>query len=212
MWAGQGGPTQRRVAAYPFSGELGARYPVEATKRLSQLANQHEPLTTMAFARLFATLATQEGDAVVVLGELRRRMADKTDKQSADLVMDTVIELVSARDLRSGRPAVAVFLQDNPGVPTISGRSGRGPCTCALGVTAPSGRWSAQPRRSPSLRSGSKRNRSRLSRRTIWRDLLAPRSEENCRKPSASHSGSTSCGGPRPTAAKSGARAPEQRF
>jgi hypothetical protein len=114
VWAGQGGPTQRRVAAYSFSGELGARYPVEATKRLSQLANQHEPLTTMAFARLFATLATQEGDAVVVLGELRRRMADKTDKQSADLVMDTVIELVSARDLRSGRPAVAVFLLDNP--------------------------------------------------------------------------------------------------
>jgi hypothetical protein len=115
LWAGQGVPTQRRVAAYSFSGELGARYPVEATKRLSQLADQYEPLTTMAFARLFATLATQDGDAVVVLTELRRRMADKKDRRSADLVLHTVIELLSARDLRSGRPAVAVFLQDNPG-------------------------------------------------------------------------------------------------
>lgn len=115
LWAGQGGPAQRRLAAYSFSGELGARYPIEATKRLSLLADQHEPLVSLAFARLFATLAAQGGDAFVVLRELRRRMADKTDRRSADLVLDTVIELVSARDFRSGRPAVAVFLQDNPG-------------------------------------------------------------------------------------------------
>jgi hypothetical protein len=115
LWAGQGPPTQRRLAAYAFSGELGALYPIEAAKRLSQLADQNEPLTTLAFARLFATLATQGGDAVVVLGVLRRRMADKTDRRSADLVLETVVGLVSARDFRSGRPAVTVFLQDNPG-------------------------------------------------------------------------------------------------
>jgi hypothetical protein len=114
MWAGQGSSTQRRLAAYVFSGELGARYPVEATKRLSQLADQKQPLVTLAFARLFATLAAQEADAVVVLRELRRRRADKTDRQSTDLLMQTIAELVSARDYRSGRPAVVVFLQDNP--------------------------------------------------------------------------------------------------
>jgi hypothetical protein len=115
VWAGQGPPTQRRLAAYAFSGELGARYPIEATKRLSQLADQSEPVTSLAFARLFATLATQGGDAVVVLSQLRRRMVDKADRRSADLVLEAVVELVSARDFRSGRPAVAVFLQDNPG-------------------------------------------------------------------------------------------------
>jgi hypothetical protein len=115
QWAGQGPRTQRELAAYAFSGELGARYPVEATKRLGQLADQREPLVTLAFARLFATLAMQGGDAVVVLRELRRRMADKTDRRSADLVLETVVELLSVRDFRSGRPAVAVFLKDNPG-------------------------------------------------------------------------------------------------
>ena len=69
----------------------------------------------MAFGRLFATLATQGGDAVVVLRELRRRMADKKDRRSADLLLEAVVELVSARDLRTGRPAAAVFLSDNAG-------------------------------------------------------------------------------------------------
>ena len=114
VWAGQGPKNQRRLAAYAFSGELGARYPVEATKRLSQLADQGEPLVTVAFAQLFATLAEQEDDAVVVLRELRRRMVNKKDRPSADLVVSTVAELLSVRDFRSGRPAVAVFLLANP--------------------------------------------------------------------------------------------------
>jgi hypothetical protein len=114
LWAGQGAKNQRRLAAYAFSGELGARYPVEATKRLSQLADQREPLVTLAFAQLFATLAEQGGDAVVVLRELRRRMVSKRDRPSADLVVSTVAELLSIRDFRSGRPAVAVFLLANP--------------------------------------------------------------------------------------------------
>jgi hypothetical protein len=115
LWAGQGPPTQRMLAAIAFSGELGARYPVEATKRLGQLADQNEPMVTLAFGRLFATLAGQGGDAVVVLRELRRRMADKKDRRSVDLLLGAVIDLVSARDFRTGRPSVAVFLSDNAG-------------------------------------------------------------------------------------------------
>ena len=113
LWAAQGPPTQRMLAAIVFSGELGARYPVEATKRLSQLADQKEPTVTLAFARLFATLAGQGSDAAVVLRELRRLTADKKDRQSVSLLLEAVIELVSARDLRTGRPAAAVFLSDN---------------------------------------------------------------------------------------------------
>jgi hypothetical protein len=115
LWAGEGTPTRRRLAAVAFSGELGARYPVEATKRLSQLADQREPLVPMTFAQLFATLATQAGDAVVVLRELRRRMEDKTDRRAADFVLEMVVELVSVRDYRTGHPAAAAFLKDNPG-------------------------------------------------------------------------------------------------
>jgi hypothetical protein len=115
LWAGQGPPTQRMLAAIAFSGELGGRYPIEATKRLSQLADQKEPMVALAFGKLFATLATQGGDAVVVLRELRRRMADKRDRRSADLLLEAVIELVKARDFRTGRPAAAVFLSDNAG-------------------------------------------------------------------------------------------------
>jgi len=114
LWAGQGQKIQRRLAALAFSGELGARYPVEATKRLGQLADQREPLVTVAFAQLFATLAEQDGDAVVVLRELRRRMVSKKDRPSADLVVSTVAELLLVRDFRTGRSAIAVFLIGNP--------------------------------------------------------------------------------------------------
>ncbi len=114
LWAGQGTRTQRRVATYAFSGELGARYPLEAVKRLSQLADQGETLAARAYAQLFATLAEQDSDAVVVLGEMRRRMTTKTDRPSADLVLDTVAELLSIRDPRSGRPSIALFLIANP--------------------------------------------------------------------------------------------------
>lgn len=115
LWAGQGPPTQRMLAAIAFSGELGARYPVEATKRLSQLADQKEPTVTLAFGRLFATLAGQGSDAAVVLRELKRRMTDKKDRQSVGQLLEAVIELLSARDFRTGRPATAVFLSDNAG-------------------------------------------------------------------------------------------------
>ena len=113
LWAGQGPPAQRMLAAIAFSGELGARYPVEATKRLSQLAVQNEPTVTLAFGRLFATLAGQGSDAAVVLRELRRLMADRKDRRSAGQLLEAVIDLLAVRDFRTGRPAAAVFLSDN---------------------------------------------------------------------------------------------------
>ena len=54
-----------------------ARYPLEAVKRLSQLADQGETLAARAYAQLFATLAGQDSDAVVVLGEMCVRMNTK---------------------------------------------------------------------------------------------------------------------------------------
>lgn len=113
-WAGQGTRTQRRAATYAFSGDLGARYPVEAVKRLTQLAEQGEELARQAHALLFATLAERGSDATVVLLEMRRRMNKKTDLPSTGLVSDAIADLLSIRDPRSGRPSVAVFLLANP--------------------------------------------------------------------------------------------------
>jgi hypothetical protein len=41
-------------------------------------------------------------------------MASKKDRPSADLVLSTVTELLSVRDFRTGRPAVALFLMVSP--------------------------------------------------------------------------------------------------
>lgn len=113
-WAGQGTRTQRRAATYVFSGDLGARYPTEAVKRLTQLAEQGEELARQAHALLFATLAEQGSDATVVLLEMWRRMSKKTDLPSAGLLSDAIVDLLSIRDPRSGRPSVALFLFANP--------------------------------------------------------------------------------------------------
>jgi len=113
-WAGEGSRVERRAAAFAFSGELGARFPTEAVKRLTQLAQQGELLAKHAHALLFATLAEQGADAAIVLREMRRRMASETDRPSADLVSDAVVDLLSIRDTRSGRPSVALFLIANP--------------------------------------------------------------------------------------------------
>lgn len=132
LWAGQGSRLQRGLAAYAFSGELGIRYPLEATKRLGQLSNQREPAVPLAFARLFTALAAEGGVAFVVLSELRRLLADNAsrrsaefadsaDRRSADFVLDAVIELVAVRDFASGRPAAAMFLRNSPGRATDIG-------------------------------------------------------------------------------------------
>ena len=113
-WAGQGSRAQRRAATYAFSGELGARFPIEAVKRLTQLADQGEPLARQAHALLFITLAEQGTDAIVVLREMRRRISAEKDRPSADLVFDEIVGLLSIRDPRSGRPSVALFLIANP--------------------------------------------------------------------------------------------------
>lgn len=114
VWAGQGSRARRRVATYAFSGALGVRFPIEAVRRLSQLADQGEPLAARAHAQLFATLAGQDADAVVVLREMRGRMKAKTSRPAAARVLNSIGELLSIRDYRSGRPAIALFLMANP--------------------------------------------------------------------------------------------------
>lgn len=112
-WATQGSRSQRRVATYAFSGGLGARFPVDATRRLTHLADQGEPLAGNGHAVLFMTLADQGADGALVLGELQRRMNRRRDLPAADRVLDNIVYLLAIRDPRSGTPAIAEFLMAN---------------------------------------------------------------------------------------------------
>lgn len=114
LWAGQGTRQQRGAATLAFSGELGARFPTEAVKRITQLAKQRETLAGEAYALLFATLAGQGTDGAVILREMRRRLETEKDRRSGDLICDAIVDLLSIRDPRSGRPSVAMFLIANP--------------------------------------------------------------------------------------------------
>jgi hypothetical protein len=112
-WAGQGSRTQRTLATLAFSGPLGARYPIESIRRLGQLARQNDAMAVWAQAQLFATLASQGADGLVVLRELTQRMKKKAGP-AADLVLRMIADLLSIRDPRTGHPAVAQFLIGNP--------------------------------------------------------------------------------------------------
>jgi hypothetical protein len=113
-WATQGSRHQRRVATYAFSGALGARFPVDATRRLTNLADQGEPLAGNGHAVLFMTLAGQGADGALVLSELQRRMNRRQDLPAGDRVLDNIVYLLAIRNLRTGQPAIAEFLMANP--------------------------------------------------------------------------------------------------
>lgn len=74
-WAGQGSRDQRETATLVFGGQLGARFPIEAVRRLCQLGDQGEASAGQGLAQLFATLADRPGTAIAVLGTLRGRLA-----------------------------------------------------------------------------------------------------------------------------------------
>jgi hypothetical protein len=114
-WATHGSRTQRRVATYAFSGGLGARFPVDATRKLAHLADQGEPLAGNGHAVLFMNLAGQGAYGALVLGELQRRMnRPQRDRPAADRVLDNVVFLLAIRDMRTGQPAIGEFLMANP--------------------------------------------------------------------------------------------------
>lgn len=112
-WATHGSRSQRRVATYAFSGRLGARFPIDATRRLTHLADQGEPLAGHGHAVLFMTLAGQGVDGALVLRELQRRINRQRDRPAADRVLDNVVFLLAIRNPHTGRPAIAEFLMEN---------------------------------------------------------------------------------------------------
>lgn len=126
-WATAGDSARRWTAATAFSGELGARYPTEATNRLWHLIVQARDSTGTAFAlaQLFATLAAVGQSAGQVLSLLDQRRApldrrpddvsgERRDLRLRTLVAVATLAVLSIRDTRSGLPSVTFFLHANP--------------------------------------------------------------------------------------------------
>jgi len=119
-WATTGDPIRRWTAATTFSGELGVRYPTEATNRLWHLIVQAKDSTDAIFAlaQLFATLSSGDQNAGQVLTLLDRRLDEvsqgRRDLRQQDLIMLSTLTVLSIRDARSGLPSITLFLHDNP--------------------------------------------------------------------------------------------------
>jgi hypothetical protein len=95
---------QRLSAMVAFTGELGLRYPIEATRRLWQLMTQGKELSeygTMALAELFAVLAGSGGRAGAVLTMLDRHVTKYcrpgADQRMLALTMNCVVEVLRVR-------------------------------------------------------------------------------------------------------------------
>jgi hypothetical protein len=127
-WATAGDPVRRWTAATAFSGELGTRYPTEATNRLWHLIVQARDSTEAIFAlgQLFATLAAGRQNAGQVLTLLDRRLADvgarRRDLRQQSLILFSTLAVLSVRDARSGLPSITLFLAANPDRRTLVAR------------------------------------------------------------------------------------------
>jgi hypothetical protein len=132
-WINSGHADAQWTGAAALSGELGAGYPVEATRRLWHLVGQAKEagLHIGAMASLFTTLLRGgEGrDAVQVLTLLRDRLkkasapkagagkqstSSREDQRTRELVMLTILEVLAIRDPKVGKPAITVFLNSQP--------------------------------------------------------------------------------------------------
>ncbi|WUH99927.1 hypothetical protein OHR68_41660 [Spirillospora sp. NBC_00431] len=120
-WVSHGNQPQRWTAAMVFSGELGARYPTDAARRLWQLIPQTNGLSepaALAMGRLFATLVYRSRGAAEVIRLLGDRLAPtrpvgRTAKLRR-LILTAICSVLSGRDPVTGHPSAAHFLADRP--------------------------------------------------------------------------------------------------
>ncbi|GLZ12592.1 hypothetical protein Acsp04_28270 [Actinomadura sp. NBRC 104425] len=117
-WASYGSREARRTAIVAFVGELGMRYPTEASRRLWQLVEQPGDLSALAadaFGDLFAGLVARDGGRQVV-NRLSGRVDGRGDtrKDRRRTYLRAALAVVSARDPGTGRPAIVRYIRDRP--------------------------------------------------------------------------------------------------
>ncbi|WP_405745773.1 hypothetical protein [Streptomyces canus] len=127
-WAQSFDPGLRSTAAWAFSGELGIRFPTDAVKWLWNLIGRGghgADRARSALADLVAVLAASRQDTGVVLGALAHRLRLQRGKSVAPRLKQatfaTVMAVLRARDLRSGRPVCAAIADQQPGLTDAMG-------------------------------------------------------------------------------------------
>ncbi|KJK55415.1 hypothetical protein [Saccharothrix sp. ST-888] len=120
-WANDPGRARRWAAAVAFTGELGLRYPHQATKQLWAMLSGdirlREP-AQQALAKLFGILASAGDKASVITGWLERQLVSSDGRppgqRPSPVLLETLLALVSTPDERTGGPAVMSYLHESP--------------------------------------------------------------------------------------------------
>ncbi|GAA2719206.1 hypothetical protein [Actinocorallia aurantiaca] len=127
-WAAQGSSEARLTAIIAFTADLGVRYPSEAPKRLWQLVKQENNLSEVAaaaFGWLFARLVDQEGGGRQVVNHLSGQLAEAPERRRRGALYRASLvaarSVVTARNPRTGRPAIMEYLRDRPAeIPAVA--------------------------------------------------------------------------------------------
>ncbi|GAA3803412.1 hypothetical protein GCM10022403_041790 [Streptomyces coacervatus] len=120
-WAQSFDPVMRSTAAWAFSGELGVRFPTDAVKWLWHLIRRGGIGATRAvsaLADLVAVLAESRQNTSVVFRALAHRLelqrGTAVTTQLKRTTFDTVLAVLTVRDLRTGRPVCAALADRQP--------------------------------------------------------------------------------------------------
>jgi hypothetical protein len=121
QWASYGSTEQRLSAIVAFTGELGVRYPSEASRRLWQLARQRNDLSVVAaaaFGDLFASLISREGGGRQVVTHLSKQVNELSPIGKTRLLYQrsllAALCVVEALDPGTGKQAIVEYICDHP--------------------------------------------------------------------------------------------------
>ncbi|GAB2853506.1 hypothetical protein [Lentzea nigeriaca] len=121
-WAMFGSRVQRRTAAVALSGELAARFPTEAVRRIWKLLEQSPDAETeayvQAFAKMFATLVHEPHHGAIVLGLLVRVLDDfevrPPQLRKRELVTRAILAVLTVRGGPQYQLAIHHFIRNRP--------------------------------------------------------------------------------------------------
>ncbi|PZG31199.1 hypothetical protein C1I98_30335 [Spongiactinospora gelatinilytica] len=106
------------TAALAWSGELGIRFPSEATRMLwLQVRNSEKPVrhAEIALAHLFATLTEATGNALPLLDLFARKISnDRRIGRAIDPLIRAILSILSARADGAATPTVTFHLRNCP--------------------------------------------------------------------------------------------------
>ncbi|GAA0845319.1 hypothetical protein ACFQVD_23090 [Streptosporangium amethystogenes subsp. fukuiense] len=112
-WARSNNPARRQAACLAFAGEMGVRYPADATKWLWHLVTtEPEPgEAQVALAQLYALLVEiAPADARAILADLGRRLAHRQTADRRERILKTLLLVMAVFGVSGDHPAAARHL------------------------------------------------------------------------------------------------------